>query len=86
VDIPHIFGTNLKRLRYEAGLSQEDLMAVADVHRTQISKYERGASIPKPEVMLRLAKSMGVPTDAFFRGIEWQAEPPRLLIPPGPSK
>lgn len=76
------FGTNLKRIREAEGLSQEDLMRISDVHRTQISNYERGQAEPQAEVLARLARGLGVSIEDFFAGIDWQAEPPRLVIDP----
>ena len=60
------FGTNLKRIREEAGLSQEDLMDLAGVHRTQISEYERGKRVPKVGTVERLSRALGVPFGEFF--------------------
>jgi transcriptional regulator with XRE-family HTH domain len=37
-----IFARNLKRLRVEAGLSQEELAARAGLHRTYVGSVERG--------------------------------------------
>lgn len=72
-------GMNLRRLREEAGLSQEDLIRIADVHRTQISKYERGETEPQAEVLARLSRALGVTAEEFFAGIGWQQQPPRLV-------
>jgi transcriptional regulator with XRE-family HTH domain len=71
---------NLRRLRVGAGLSQEDLMHLADVHRTQISKYERGEVGPQAEVLARLSRALGVSADEFFTGVRWQDSPPRLVV------
>lgn len=76
------FGANLKRLREAKGLSQEGLMRISDVHRTQISNYERGRAEPQAEVLARLARALGVSTEDFFAGVDWQTEPPRLVIDP----
>jgi transcriptional regulator with XRE-family HTH domain len=74
------FGSNLRRIRLERRLSQEDLMARADVHRTQISKYERGENEPQLEVIARLAWALSVSVDTLFARITWQESPPRLLV------
>jgi transcriptional regulator with XRE-family HTH domain len=37
-----IFGSNVRRIRNEAGLSQEELAFRAKLHRTYISSIERG--------------------------------------------
>jgi transcriptional regulator with XRE-family HTH domain len=80
VDFKRRLGTNLKRIREDAGLSQEDLMRISDVHRTQISNYERGTTEPQAEVLARLARSLGVSADEFFAGVGWETEPPRLVV------
>ncbi len=71
---------NLRRLREEAGLSQEELMNLADVHRTQVSCYERGETEPQAEVLARLSRALGVSAEEFFAGVHWQASPPRLVV------
>jgi transcriptional regulator with XRE-family HTH domain len=84
--VAELFGRNLKRVREARGLSQEDLMARADVHRTQVSKYERGETEPQLEIIARLAMALGVSIDSLIEGIGWQEQPPRLLIDaPGPD-
>lgn len=80
MDFRQQLGANLKRLREEAGLSQEALMWLSDVHRTQISKYERGETEPQAAVLARLSRSLGVSAEEFFAGIGWQQQPPRLVI------
>jgi transcriptional regulator with XRE-family HTH domain len=82
VNFQERFGANLKRLRKAAGLSQEDLMKIADVHRTQISKYERGQSEPQAEVLAKLSRAIGVSAEEFFAGVGWEEDPPRLVIEP----
>lgn len=71
---------NIRRLREEAGLSQEELMHLADVHRTQISCYERGETEPQAEVLARLSRALGVSVEEFFVGVRWQHSPPRLVV------
>jgi transcriptional regulator with XRE-family HTH domain len=55
-------------------------MRLSDVHRTQISKYERGETEPQAEVLARLSRSLGISAEEFFAGISWQADPPRLIV------
>lgn len=51
---------NLKRLRREAGLSQEDLANRAEVDRTYISDLERGVYAASVDMIERLAAVLGV--------------------------
>lgn len=55
-------------------------MHLADVHRTQISCYERGETEPQAEVLARLSRALGVSADEFFTGVRWQDSPPRLVV------
>lgn len=55
-------------------------MRISDVHRTQISKYERGEADRQAEIPVKLARMLGVSVDDFFVGVGWQQDPPRLLI------
>ncbi|MEZ4495138.1 MAG: helix-turn-helix transcriptional regulator [Dehalococcoidia bacterium] len=58
--IDQAFGEVLKRLRKEAGLSQEQLAHRCDLHRTYVSMLERGLKSPSLGVVVRLAEELGV--------------------------
>ena len=47
--------SNIKRLRKEAGLSQEALALAADVDRTYVSQIEREVGNPSLLILCRLA-------------------------------
>ena len=57
-------------------------MRVSEVHRTQISKYERGKSDPQMEAVAKLSRALGVSAEDFLAGVDWQEDPPRLVIEP----
>lgn len=58
-------------------------MSRAGVHRTQISKYERGETEPQAEVLAKLLLALGNDTSDVLAGIELEeSEPPRLKIEP----
>jgi transcriptional regulator with XRE-family HTH domain len=67
-----ILAANLRRLRTEVGLSQEELADRAGVHRTYISSVERGQRNVSLENIFGLATALGVD--------------PRDLIAPLPTK
>ena len=60
MDLRESFAANLRRLRHEKGLSQEDLAYTADINRTYISKLEKGISHPGLEIIGKLAAVLGV--------------------------
>jgi transcriptional regulator with XRE-family HTH domain len=75
-------GENLRRLRSGAGLSQEELSFRSSVHRTDISKIERGDSLPRTDTLLKLAGGLGVEPRELLDGLVWEP-PPAARLPWG---
>jgi DNA-binding XRE family transcriptional regulator len=67
------FGHRLKRLREEAGLTQEELARRSGLHRVTVARLERGSSSPGCATLEALARGLGVPLPALLVS---QAEPP----------
>lgn len=68
-------GSNLRRLRDNAGLSQEKLCAKlqlygCDIGRTTYAKYESGELNIKASVIVALKKIYNCSYDDFFMGLE----------------
>jgi transcriptional regulator with XRE-family HTH domain len=55
--LPHLFGTTLRRLRAEFNWSQEHVAELADVSKNFISKLERGAQQPSLTTLYRIAQA-----------------------------
>jgi transcriptional regulator with XRE-family HTH domain len=55
-----IFAKNLRRIRNETGLSQEELASRAGLHRTYISSIERGQRNISIENIFAIAKALKV--------------------------
>ena len=53
------FGDNLKLLRKERKLSQEDLAEKMNVSRQSVSKWETGEAYPEMNNILQLCKIFG---------------------------
>ena len=58
MDVRSRLGANVKRLREQLGLSQEQLAFDAEMHRTYISGIERGVRNPTVTVLERLAMAL----------------------------
>lgn len=51
-----MFSENLKQIRKEKGISQEELAARLNVVRQTISKWEKGLSVPDAELLIKLSE------------------------------
>lgn len=60
------FGENLKLIRKEKGISQEELADLLDVSRQAVSKWEQGAGYPEVETLLLLSKKLDVSLDSLM--------------------
>lgn len=67
MDIRQVFATNLRRLRYAKGVSQEDLAYEAGINRTYMSKLEKGASYVGLEIIGKLANVLEVDPTEFLK-------------------
>ena len=64
------FGKVLRRLRKEAGLTQEQLGLEADLRRTYVSILELGQQQPTLATILKLARALKLPAAEFVSGVE----------------
>ena len=60
------FSENLKQIRKENHLSQEDLAELLDVSRQAVSKWEQGMGYPEVEKLLLLSSKLNVSLDALM--------------------
>ncbi len=71
-----MFGENLKTLRKNKGITQEELAARLNVVRQTISKWEKGQSVPDAEMLVKLAEIFEVPVSQLLGSrIEPDAQP-----------
>jgi transcriptional regulator with XRE-family HTH domain len=78
VDMATHFGRNLARQRRRADMSQEDLGALASLHRTEIGMLERGIRLPRIDTLMKLAGALEVEPGELLEGIEWTPGTPRV--------
>ena len=67
MDLREVFAANLRRLRHEKGLSQDDLAYEAEVSRSYVSQLEKGAFYASLKIVGKLAAA-------------FQVEPAELLM------
>lgn len=60
------FSENLKQIRREHHLSQEELAELLDVSRQAVSKWEQGQGYPEVETLLRLSRKLNLSLDALM--------------------
>ena len=60
------FAENLKQLRKEKQLSQEELAEILDVSRQAVSKWEQGIGYPEVEKLLLLSRKLRVSLDSLM--------------------
>lgn len=74
-----MFQDNLKTLRKNKGITQEELAAKLNVVRQTISKWEKGLSVPDAEILMKLAEVFEVPVSQLLGSrIEPDAQPDAL--------
>lgn len=60
------FAENLKQLRSEKQLSQEELAEMLDVSRQAVSKWEQGIGYPEVEKLLLLSSKLNISLDSLM--------------------
>jgi transcriptional regulator with XRE-family HTH domain len=60
MDLRDVFATNLRQIRHEKGMSQEDLAYEASVSRSYLSQIEKGAFYVSLRVIEKLAAVLKV--------------------------
>ena len=60
------FAENLKAIRKEQGISQEELAEMLDVSRQAVSKWESGNGYPEVEKLLIISEKLKVSLDALM--------------------
>lgn len=60
------FSENLKQVRKERGLSQEELAELLDVSRQAVSKWEQGIGYPEVEKLLLISSKLNISLDSLM--------------------
>lgn len=59
------FGERLKRLRTQAGMTQEELAQKCGIQKQSISRYEKSEREPNIRTAKKIADALGVPLEAL---------------------
>ncbi|MCK4994665.1 MAG: helix-turn-helix transcriptional regulator [Candidatus Omnitrophica bacterium] len=63
-------GNQIKKLRKEMKLTQDDFANKLKIHSKQLAKYEAGRSTPSIDIIVRIAKFCEVSTDYLIFGVD----------------
>jgi transcriptional regulator with XRE-family HTH domain len=66
MDLRGVFATNLRRIRHEKGVSQDDLAYEAGMSRSYLSQLEKGAFYASLKIIGRLARVLKVEPAEFL--------------------
>ncbi|RXR30534.1 XRE family transcriptional regulator [Sphingobium fluviale] len=66
MDWSSIVGANIRRLREERGLTQEQLAGEADIAMRHLGRIERGEGNPTVQMLGKLAAILGVKPERLF--------------------
>ncbi len=67
MDLRDIFAANLRRLRDEKGMSQDDVAYDTGMSRSYLSKLEKGEFYASLKIIGRLADTLGVAPDELLK-------------------
>jgi transcriptional regulator with XRE-family HTH domain len=65
------FGRNLFRCRRRAAMSQEELGALASLHRTEIGMLEAGTRLARVDTLMKIAGALSISPLELLDGIHW---------------
>lgn len=72
-----MLGDELRKVRQEANLTQEELSYAAEIDRTYISQLENNRKSPTVDVLFRLCKALGVSASEVIARVERSEKPAR---------
>ncbi len=74
------FALNLRKARTEAGVSQEELGYLCDLHRTEVSLLERAGREPRMATIIKLAGALNTKPSELCDGISWLPKARRFEV------
>lgn len=80
------FASNLRRVRTTAGVSQEELGYLCDLHRTEISLLERAGREPRLATIVKLAGALKTTPAELCDGISYVPKTHRFDVKKPPKE
>ncbi|HVD87210.1 MAG TPA: helix-turn-helix transcriptional regulator [Solirubrobacterales bacterium] len=74
------FAANLRRARTAAGISQEELGYLCDLHRTEVSLLERAGREPRLATIVKVAGALGTTVNELCAGVSWMPKAHRFDV------
>jgi len=75
------FALNLREVRTERKISQEELGNRTDLHRTEISLLERGQREPRLGTIVKLASALEASPEELCTGVTWDVKGQKFKFP-----
>ena len=66
------FGRNLWLRRRRAGLTQEELARLTELHRADIGELERGLRLPRLDTILKVSAGVEASPCVLLAGLRWR--------------
>jgi transcriptional regulator with XRE-family HTH domain len=79
-DLQKRFGANLKAARSRADISQATLAERCDMHRSEISLFERAEREPQLGTIVKLASALQTTPTHLCEGIAWESSRQRFVV------
>lgn len=77
-----MLGDEIRKARLAVNLTQEKLAFKADISRNYVSLLELNQKSPTVDVLLRIARALGIRASALIASIEEKANRPRGRVVP----
>ena len=74
------FAINLRQARAKAGVSQEELGYMCDLHRTEVSLLERAGREPRLATIVKLAGALDTSVSELCEGVSWISKTHRFDV------
>ena len=74
------FSENLRRLRLEKGLTQQQLSKMMFIDRSSVARWENGTRTPDLILVDRLAECLDVDPSALLKGVDIKSRVPVIIL------